>query len=48
MARFQREAQVLASLSHPNIASIYRIEGHDALILHVMRGNRNIEGLLND
>ena len=26
MARFEREAQVLASLNHPNIAAIYGIE----------------------
>ncbi len=27
---------------------LYRVEGDDTLILHVMRGNRDIEGLLND
>jgi len=27
MARFEREAQLLASLNHPNIAAIYGIEG---------------------
>ena len=27
---------------------IYRVEGDDALIHHVMRGSRDIEGLLSD
>ena len=27
---------------------IYRVEGPDALILHVMRGSRDIEGLLSE
>ncbi len=31
LARFEREAQVLASLSHPNIAAIYGLEESDGL-----------------
>ena len=41
LARFQREAQVLASLSHPNIAAIHGIEqGADtrALVLELVEG----------
>src|SRR5216684_6482496 len=37
MARFQREAEVLASLNHPNIAQIYGLEGH-ALIMELVEG----------
>ena len=37
LARFEREAQVLASLNHPNIAHIYGIEGH-ALVLELVEG----------
>ena len=38
LARFQREAQVLASLNHPNIAAIYGLEEADdtrALVLEL-------------
>jgi Tol biopolymer transport system component len=41
MARFQREAQVLASLNHPNIASIYGLEESDgvrALVMELVEG----------
>ena len=37
MARFMREAQVLASLNHPNIASIYGVEDR-ALIMELVEG----------
>ncbi len=37
MARFQREAEVLAALNHPNIAAIYGIEGH-ALVMELVEG----------
>ena len=41
LARFQREAQILASLNHPNIAAIYGIEQSDdtrALVLELVEG----------
>src|SRR6516225_6991905 len=41
MARFQREAQVLASLNHPNIATIYGLEesnGNCALVMELVEG----------
>jgi eukaryotic-like serine/threonine-protein kinase len=41
LARFEREAKVLASLNHPNIAAIYEIvesEGIPALILELIEG----------
>ena len=37
MARFEREAQVLASLSHPNIAAIYGIE-QGAIVMELVEG----------
>ena len=41
MARFEREAKVLASLNHPNIASIYGLEesnGSRALVMELVEG----------
>src|SRR5215469_15112438 len=37
MARFQREAEVLASLNHPNIAHIYGVEDR-ALVMELVEG----------
>ena len=41
LARFEREAKVLASLNHPNIGSIYGLEEADgirALVLELVEG----------
>src|SRR4051812_29397022 len=41
LARFKREAQVLASLNHPNIAAIHGFEesgGVEALVLELVEG----------
>src|SRR5512144_2977753 len=41
MARFEREARLLASLSHPNVAGIYgleQVEGHRYLVLEFVEG----------
>src|ERR1044072_1193384 len=41
VARFQREAEVLASLNHPNIAAIYDLEeanGSRFLVLELVEG----------
>ena len=41
LARFQREAQVLASLNHPNIARVYGFEqadGVNALVMELVEG----------
>src|SRR2546425_13314139 len=37
MARFQREAEVLAALNHPNIAAIYGVEDR-ALVMELVQG----------
>jgi serine/threonine protein kinase len=42
LARFQREAEVLASLNHPNIAAIYGLEeseGIAALVMELVEGD---------
>jgi eukaryotic-like serine/threonine-protein kinase len=42
IARFQREAEVLASLSHPHIATIHHIEDHEqsrVLVLELVEGD---------
>ena len=38
MARFQREAEMLAALNHPNIAAIYGLE-KGALIMELVEGD---------
>src|SRR5512133_1504071 len=42
LARFTREAQVLASLNHPNIATVYGIE-QGAIVMELVEG-RTLEG----
>ena len=42
VARFQREAQVLAALNHPNIAAIYGIE-QSGLVMELVEGH-NLAG----
>src|SRR5437016_1900343 len=44
LARFEREAKVLASLNHPNIAQIYGVEDR-ALVMELVDGS-NLEGPL--
>ncbi len=38
MARFEREAQLLASLNHPHIAQIYGFEAGHALVMELVEG----------
>src|ERR1700691_6342546 len=44
MARFQREAEVLAALNHPNIAQIYGVEDR-ALVMELVEG-QTLQGAL--
>src|SRR4029450_8670144 len=36
LARFQREAELLASLNHPNIGAIYGLEQRDTMVAIVL------------
>jgi eukaryotic-like serine/threonine-protein kinase len=48
LARFQREAQVLASLNHPNIAQIYgleQVEGSACIVMELVEGETLAERL---
>ena len=41
LARFQREAELLASLNHPNIAQIHgleKVDGTTALVMELVEG----------
>ena len=41
LARFQREAELLATLNHPNIGAVYGLEegdGHNAIVLELVEG----------
>jgi serine/threonine protein kinase len=48
VARFQREARVLASLNHPNIAAIHGVEEidrHHFLVMELVSGETLASGL---
>ena len=50
LARFEREAKLLASLNHPNIAAIHGLEEHEGkrfLVLELVEGQTLAERLKN-
>ena len=46
LARFEREARVLAAFEHPRIASIYGLEDHDGRKLLVMQVAEEAEAIM--
>ena len=44
LSRFEREAKVLASMNHPNIAATYGVEDR-ALIIELVEGHTLAEGI---
>jgi len=42
LARFQREAEVLAAVNHPNIAHIHGLEKSDGMLALVMELDRGV------
>jgi Tol biopolymer transport system component/predicted Ser/Thr protein kinase len=38
LARFEREAKLLATLNHPHIAQVYGLEGGNALVMEIIEG----------
>jgi serine/threonine protein kinase len=51
LARFQREAEVLASLNHPNVAAIYGLEesgGIRALVMELVEGQTLADRIAQD
>src|SRR3954466_2887381 len=48
LSRFEREAQLLASLNHPHIAAIYGFEDNRALILELVEGETLAERIARE
>jgi len=46
LARFEREAKLLASLNHPNIAQIYGVEEHALVSIRLRANERRLDSAL--